>query len=526
MDLAVRVHSISTVPTVPTEEETQQTEFEMTPQFCLRFQNRDVRQSLKSVETYEVPFFNISLLKDWIQNCTDSHGAACEGKIQAEPDELPQGFRVINLDTMNVEEPATTLSYVALSYMWPSEKGLEHVQLERSNLHMLEQPSGLDQIALPPVITDTMLLCKQLGENYLWVDRFRTTDPEWYLRREPVNYHITHDTSEEDYLVWVANYTSRQLSIGSDILNAFAGISGILGQMIGSDCIFGFPEKFLLQALMWTASDNIKMRVNMPANIPSWSRASSPSKVDYEWITERKKDCLRVISLVYFHFQDPEEELRRVKAQEWWVEREMPIEDFGSRDDVPTIETISTKYLPAHWRTNRTWKEWCPHNPWQTLLHTTLSPEACRAASNLPGALVFNTTVATLTLDPPTAGEFKQKGGLYIRSFMNGLSEKYDEWSDKIGTIYGPFPRGLDSKKLSEKKQDVIVICGALEGAKSRRTGIRWGIPPGFNMWRLHVMLIERDEARPFIARRVGVGYVQAHMWEDFDPRWETVVLC
>ncbi|KAL2680457.1 hypothetical protein Neosp_008058 [[Neocosmospora] mangrovei] len=264
---------------------------------------------------------------------------------------------------MNVEEPAATLSYVALSYMWPSEKGLEHVQLERSNLHMLEQPSGLDQIALPPVITDTMLLCKQLGENYLWVDRlciiqddtdskhgqirgmdriyrsanltimaaindrdtqglpglanrprvpsifmrlpldrvemmggvtksaklsaaeesvwntrgwtfqervlstrrlyitehqvlfecprgydtevdssysprattesfkFRTTDPEWwFLHRDPVNYHITHDTSVEDYLAWVANYTSRQLSIGSDILNAFAGISGMLDE--------------------------------------------------------------------------------------------------------------------------------------------------------------------------------------------------------------------------------------------------------------------------------------------------------
>lgn len=87
-------------------------------------------------------------------------------------DELPRGSRVINLNTMNVEVATSALTYVALSYRWPPEKDSERVQLEKSNREKLEKPGGLAKIGLPPIITDTMLLCKQLGENHLWIDRF------------------------------------------------------------------------------------------------------------------------------------------------------------------------------------------------------------------------------------------------------------------------------------------------------------------------------------------------------------------
>ncbi|RSL96088.1 hypothetical protein CEP52_011680 [Fusarium oligoseptatum] len=356
-------------------------------------------------------------------------------------------------------------------------------KLEKGNRETLEKPGGLAKIALPPIITDTMLLCKQLGENYLWIDRFciiqddpnskhgqirgmdriyrcanftimaalsgqeawglpglvgrprvssayklapkfdvelreikpkglsaaetsiwntrgwtfqervlstrrlyitehealfecclgcasedlahypphqrtnRGNAPEDEFRELPgffrwpeygrgVNYHITDNTSLKDYLDWVANYTSRQLSFGSDVLNAFSGTGNLLGQVLGSNLIFCLPEKFLVQALMWTASDNIVMRTGIPENLPSWSWASSPSKVDYKWIMEDKEDCLRVISLVYFCFQDAKEGLRKVETQEWWIEGEMAIEEFRNRDDVPPIEKHQRKVPP------------------------------------------------------------------------------------------------------------------------------------------------------------------------------------
>ncbi|KAI8661921.1 hypothetical protein NCS55_01063700 [Fusarium keratoplasticum] len=327
-----------------------------------------------------------------------------------------------------------------------------------------------------------------------------------------VNYHITDNTSLQDYLDWVANYTSRQLSFGSDVLNAFSGIGNILGQVLGSRLIFCLPEKFLVQALMWTASDNIEMRTGMPADLPSWSWASSPSKVDYEWITEDKEDCLRVISLVYFYLQDAKEGLRKVKTQEWWVEAEMAIEDFRNRDDVPPVENISKKYLPGHQRTSLTWRE-CPHNPWQTLLHTTLDPEACKVASGLPGSLVFNTTVARVMLGRQS---YTTSRGELVEQML-----VLDSNGEQIGMIKGALPQ---SQKLIEEKQEIIVICGALAGSSARKMSAKYF--RDFDQWQLHVMLVERNGPSPCVVRRVGVGYVGAHKWKGCAPAWETVVLC
>jgi hypothetical protein len=47
-----------------------------------------------------------------------------------------------------------------------------------------------------------------------------------------------------------------------------------------------------------------------------------------------------------------------------------------------------------------------------------------------------------------------------------------------------------------------------------------------WKMWRLRVMLIERDSSQPRIARRVAVGNVFVHLWKFCKPRWETIVLC
>ncbi|KAM6520034.1 hypothetical protein FALCPG4_013591 [Fusarium falciforme] len=653
MGLVVKIEPAA--PTVPTTAQDGPAEFEMTPQFCLRYGHNGPQSYLKSVEPWKVPLFDVSLLKQWLQGCAKIHGAECRRNVQTKLDELPRGFRVINLNTMNVEVATSALTYVALSYRWPPEKDSERVQLEKGNCEALEKPGGLAKIALPPIITDTMLLCKQLGEDYLWIDRFciiqddadskhgqirgmdriyrcanftimaalsgqeawglpgligrprvssvykpaqelevelreikprglsvaetstwntrgwtfqervlstrrlyitehqalfecclgcasedlahypphqranmglsvsKDKAPEDEFRELPgfyrwpeigrgVNYHITDNTSLQDYLDWVANYTSRQLSFGSDILNAFSGIGNILGQVLGSRLIFCLPEKFLVQALMWTASDNIEMRTGMPADLPSWSWASSPSKVDYEWITEDKEDCLRVISLVYFYLQDAKEGLRKIKTQEWWVETEMATEDFRNRDDVPPVENISKKYLPGHQRTSLTWRE-CPHNPWQTLLHTTLDPEACKVASGLPGSLVFNTTVARVMLGRQS---YTTSRGELVEQML-----VLDSNGERIGMIKGALPQ---SQKLTEEEQEIIVICGALADSSARKMSAKYF--RDFDQWQLHVMLVERNGPSPCVVRRVGVGYVGAHKWKGCAPAWETVVLC
>ncbi|KAJ3531622.1 hypothetical protein NM208_g8796 [Fusarium decemcellulare] len=648
-------------PTVPTKDELERTNFSMTPQYCLRYSTSNINPHLKSVEPWEIPLFDPGLVKKWILGCTKLHGVECKRNMQTKTADLPPGFRVINLTTMNVVEPTSEVTYVALSYMWPPEKESERVQLENKNLDILEKQAGLENIALPPIITDAMLLCKQLGETYLWIDRFciiqddpkskhsqirgmdkiyrlasftiiaalndkegrglpgltgRPRQPSIYkperaldvelrgLNRQQglgsadtslwngrgwtfqervlstrrlyitdhqvlyecclghaseelayypphrnafsslsapedkgpetefeeipgfcrwpkygrgINYHITDSTSILDYLDWVANYTSRQLSFGSDILNAFSGIGNSLSEVLGSSFIFGLPEKYMLQALMWNISDNTELRTIEPG-IPSWSWASSPKRADYTWLADRKQDSLNVVSLVNFHYQDPNKGLRKLDVQEWWVDKDVPLEAFRSMEEVPEITELSTKHMPGSARNHLTWKE-CPHNPWQTLQHSTLDPEACKMASTLPGSLVFNTTVAKLKL---------RRHSIQSQVMTQGGTEEDLEILDRdgrpIGIIKSTFSQNASGQAVENKEHDIIVICGALADYGTRKW---WAAVPwfDFDQWRLHVMLVEKEVSGPFVARRMGVGYIRAHLWKFCAPKWETIVL-
>ena len=79
---------------------------------------------------------------------------------------------------------------------------------------------------------------------------------------------------------------------------------------------------------------------------------------------------------------------------ERWIKHEVAIMDSERQNDGPEI---TGKYMPAEWRSNKTWQK-CPHSPWQTLVHPTFNPPACHLATSIPGSLIFNTTVASLKL--------------------------------------------------------------------------------------------------------------------------------
>ncbi|KAF5660908.1 Heterokaryon incompatibility protein [Fusarium heterosporum] len=73
---------------------------------------------------------------------------------------------------MKIERPYFPITFVALSYVWSTEKENERIQLVKGNVRNLSAPGSLKRLNLPPVIHDAILLCRKLGETYLWVDRF------------------------------------------------------------------------------------------------------------------------------------------------------------------------------------------------------------------------------------------------------------------------------------------------------------------------------------------------------------------
>ncbi|KAF2807152.1 HET-domain-containing protein, partial [Mytilinidion resinicola] len=59
--------------------------------------------------------------------------------------------------------------YLALSYVWG---GATQLQLTSENFTSLSTENGLNELSdsIPRTIKDAMILCKNLGERYLWVD--------------------------------------------------------------------------------------------------------------------------------------------------------------------------------------------------------------------------------------------------------------------------------------------------------------------------------------------------------------------
>ncbi|KAF5240797.1 hypothetical protein FAUST_4178 [Fusarium austroamericanum] len=327
--------------------------------------------------------------------------------------------------------------------------------------------------------------------SYLLKKRPVSQLPGFYASDEysgATEFHITERTSIHDYMRLVRDYTRRNLSYSSDILNAFAGVEGRLKNLWGSPFHFGLPEKYLHIALMWRPNYKSTLRMS-GMSIPSWSWASVTNGTNYDWLSGSNM-APRVVSLVSFYYQTHENGLRKLDVQEWWVKYDQP--NTQHQRELPLVKS----------KTNRLWKE-CPENPWQTFEQQHLSPDACQIAANLPGCLVFNTAVTRLDVGQWLLGDFYD--------LPDEFSEILRNSDDRI----------LDMMVISDTFSSCYESKGLWRGPDERITA-----SDDFRRWQLRVMLIERYVSQPYVARRLAVGHVGTRCWEGYTTRWETIVLC
>jgi len=106
-------------------------------------------------------------MKQWLHKCSPSspgHESCHRGGQKAYP-----GMRVIDVSRWCVVAAPSECRYVTLSYVWG---GFPQTLLLRSNSQKLMSNGGLKDPSLyiPRTIHETILLCQQLQERYLWVD--------------------------------------------------------------------------------------------------------------------------------------------------------------------------------------------------------------------------------------------------------------------------------------------------------------------------------------------------------------------
>jgi hypothetical protein len=93
---------------------------------------------------------DFSLLEQWLQRCSNSHGVSCQ---QTWSNELLT-TSMIDVLTRQIVQCPRTCEYLALSYVWVN------VQPEKD---------ALENQTLPQTIEDAITVAKQLGKQYLWV---------------------------------------------------------------------------------------------------------------------------------------------------------------------------------------------------------------------------------------------------------------------------------------------------------------------------------------------------------------------
>ncbi|KAF2812976.1 HET-domain-containing protein [Mytilinidion resinicola] len=83
---------------------------------------------------------------------------------------LPKNFRVIDVRRRCVVETRND-PFVALSYVWGSANYPSFLTATRDTIQAMMKHGGLPERHVPRTIEDAMLVCEQLGEQFLWVDR-------------------------------------------------------------------------------------------------------------------------------------------------------------------------------------------------------------------------------------------------------------------------------------------------------------------------------------------------------------------
>lgn len=332
----------------------------------------------------------------------------------------------------------------------------------------------------------------------------------------------------ESYFECVRDYTDRQLTFPSDIMNAFAGVANALSRDMHTRMLFGMPEKYLVQSLLWSRTQAASPRSRAEAAagaalyVPSWSWASAAQPVDYLWSDDRQPlfDLTNLVTLVYLHVHDPDAGLRAVDQRERWRAHEgLTIRDAARMDVVPaSVGSQRSQHElrrrePDEHRSAAVWAA-CPHNARSAVANQTLDAGAYAAAAGFPGALVFNTTVADLWVQP--LGEKGRRGTHGIVAPLTG---------QVVGNLSGAGAEWVAARTRGggEETFRFVVLSGGLSDYQSVSKSLRRGRE---GIWRLYVMLVEPVPGQSLVVRRVEVGYVYVELWSVCQPRWETVVLC
>ncbi len=115
------------------------------------------------------PFVDFELLRGWLTRCQATHAHSCKSRLLGDDLRDAFQFRVIDIKRDCIVDAPRSCEHVCLSYVWGQAK---QVKLTADTQADLRAVGGLadGRINLPKTFREAIILCRQLGLPYLWID--------------------------------------------------------------------------------------------------------------------------------------------------------------------------------------------------------------------------------------------------------------------------------------------------------------------------------------------------------------------
>lgn len=114
-----------------------------------------------------------------------------------------------------------------------------------------------------------------------------------------VSPRIVRTMSLSAFSEFLREFSTRKLTIQSDVLNASLAALQILAHRLETDIIWGLPESIFPRAMLWTVQHNSE-RVTCGferSHIPSWSWASWAGRTDFDKANNGMRSCVKWYTL-------------------------------------------------------------------------------------------------------------------------------------------------------------------------------------------------------------------------------------
>ena len=187
----------------------------------------DIPRSRTDCLTHFAEGFSPTELKKWLRHC-DEHKCLPDNSDYRK--ELPERFRVIDLQENCIVHPPESAEYCALSYVWGS---INHFFMNEDTKNDLMSKGGIDRVKLPRTIFDAMELCRSIGCRYLWVDSLCIVQDSEEDRRSQIG--LMADIYSQSYLTIIA-------ATGDDANSGLSPYGGLGRQPVIQSLAVHMPE--------------------------------------------------------------------------------------------------------------------------------------------------------------------------------------------------------------------------------------------------------------------------------------------